>query len=85
MPVAFEMFEKVGDYIVIIEEKVLDFWSNVSSICSPHEAKLTETIVSHHLMGVEQVSSEKGQSMLTDYFQWYIYRLGKTRQTQKEA
>ena len=68
LPLAFKMYDKVGDYIVIIEEKVLGFWSNVSSICSPHEAKLTETIVSHHLMGVEQVRSEKGQSI-------YVVRL----------
>jgi len=38
---------------------VLEFWNNVSPICSPHEARLTENIVSPHLLGVEQARQDK--------------------------
>ena len=74
----FENVENVGNYIVIIEEKVLEFWNNVSPICSPHEARLTENIVSPHLLGVEQVA---------DDIKWFelilseMFYLGQTRQT----
>ena len=39
----------------IIEEKSGEFWSRVTNVCSPHQARLSSDIVASHLLGVEQV------------------------------
>ena len=36
-------------------QEVESFWSKVSRDCDPYESRLSESIVNHHLLGVEQV------------------------------
>jgi len=51
--------EDIFQSVKISEEDVSSFWSQVPEDCSPHHAKLTQDIVSQHLLGVEQARQEK--------------------------
>jgi len=72
--------EDIFKSVQISEEDVVSFWSTVPEDCSPHQAKLTQDIVSQHLLGVEQARQEKLIKKLEKQF-----KLGKISEEAKQA